>query len=193
LEIEEKLPILKKYLANVFRTPTPELLQKTELLAQTITLAHPYDLEGWVSLAKLYALQDNFQEAKKYYEKCIELDPSQSSIWEDYFFIISKLNDYTIILENVQLLEEYFPTNAKIQYGLSLILLENKQYNSAIKAAKQALAFTFENSFVAELNLLLGDLYFETKEKEEAVKYWKTAQRRGINTPELQKKIEENQ
>jgi predicted negative regulator of RcsB-dependent stress response len=42
---------------------------------------------------------------------------------------------------------------------------------------------------VAELNLLLGDISIALGQKEEAVKYWKTAQRRGINTPDLQNKI----
>ena len=193
LELEEKVPILKKWLSNAFRLQTPELLEKTTQLAQAITKAHPLDLEGWATLAKLSVLKEEFNEAKLFYEKCIALDESQYSIWEDYLYVVSHVKEYKTILANVALLEDFFPTNAKIQYGLALVLQNDKQYERAIKAAKQALSFTFENSFVAELNLLLGDLYFETGQKEEAVKYWKTAQRRGINTPELQNKIETNQ
>jgi len=193
LEIEEKLPILKTYLANAFRLKTPEILEKTEKLAQITTDVHPYDLEGWASLAKLYTLEEKFQEAKLLYEKCIALDEAQYSIWEDYFFVLSKLEDYQTIVANETLIEEYFPTNATIQYGMALALFKEKQYENALKAAKQALAFTFENSFVAELNLLLGDIVIELGQKEEAVKYWKTAQRRGMNTPELKTKIETNQ
>ncbi|MCL1850648.1 MAG: tetratricopeptide repeat protein [Bacteroidetes bacterium] len=193
LEIEEKLPVLKKYLADSFRLHTPEIMEKTEQLAQTFSNAHPYDLEGWATLAKLCILKEQFEKAKTLYEKCIALDESQSAIWEDYFYVLSKIEDYKSIASHAKLVEEYFPTNAKLQYGLALALYKEKQYNSALKAAKQALSFTFENSFVAELNLLLGDLYFELDQKEEALKYWKTAQRRGINTPELQNKITINQ
>ena len=94
---------------------------------------------------------------------------------------------------NEKTIEEYFPTNATLQYRLAVALYKEKQYENAVKAAKQALAFTFENSFVAELNLLLGDIYFELGQKEDAVKYWKTAQRKGVNTSELQEKISTNQ
>jgi len=193
LEIEEKLPMLKKYLANAFRLQTTEIMGKTELLAQTVTNANPYDLEGWAALAKLNILKNQYQDAKLLYEKCIELDESQFSIWEDYFFVLSKLEDYKTIVAHEKLVEEYFPTNATIQYGMALALYKEKLYQNAFKAAKQALSFTFDNSFVADLNLLLGDISIEQGEKVEAVKYWKTAQRRGNNTPELQNKIETNQ
>jgi len=192
-EIEEKLPTLKKYLANVFRLQTAELFEKTRKLATAVSEAHPYDLEGWASLAKLYALKEQYKEAKQFYEKSIALDESQYSIWEDYFFVLSKLEDYQTIISNEKLVEEYFPTNATIQYGLAVALYKEKHLENAFKAAKQALSFTFENSFVAELNLLLGDISIELEQKEEAVKYWKTAQRRGMNTPELQEKITNNQ
>ena len=193
LEIEEKLPTLKKYLATVFRLQTPELLEKTEQLAQAIARAHPFDLEGWATLAKLNSLKNQYSEAKALYEKCIALDDSQSAIWEDYFFVLSKLEDYHAIAENEKIIEEYFPTHATLQYGMALALYKEKQFENALKAAKQALSFTFENNFVAELNLLLGDISFDMGQKEEAVKYWKTAQRRGIKSVELQEKISSNQ
>jgi len=193
LEIEEKLPALKKYLTGTFRFPNSEMFEKTEQLAQTIAETHPYDLEGWATLAKLNSLKNKYKEAKSFYEKCIALDESQYSIWEDYFFVLSKLEDYQTIVENEKLVEEYFPTHATIQYGMALALYKEKYFENALKAAKQALSFTFENNFVAELNLLLGDISFEMGQKEEAVKYWKIAQRRGINTPELQEKITANQ
>jgi tetratricopeptide (TPR) repeat protein len=193
LEIEEKLPILKKYLANAFRLQTPAILDRTALLARAITKAHPYDLEGWAALAKINTIFNQYQEAKSLYEKCIGLDESQYSIWEDYFLVLSKLEDYQTIVNNEKLVEEYFPTNATLQYGLALALYKEKQYDSALKAAKQALSFTFDNNFVADLNLLLGDVSIELGDKENAVKYWKTAQRKGLNTPELQEKIEVNQ
>jgi predicted negative regulator of RcsB-dependent stress response len=103
------------------------------------------------------------------------------------------LEDYQTIIQNEKLVEEFFPTNATIQYGLALAMYQEKQFEGAFRAAKQALSFTFENNFVAELNLLLGDIVVELGQKEEAVKYWKTAQRRGISSPELQTKIEANQ
>jgi tetratricopeptide (TPR) repeat protein len=192
LEMEEKLPVLNKYLGNAFRLRAPEILEKTEKLAQTIAKAHPFDLEGWACLAKLSALKGHYKEAKSLYEKCIALDESQYAIWEDYFLVLSKSEDYQSIIANEKLVEEYFPTNATIQYGLALALYKEELFENALKAAKQALSFTFENSFVADLNLLLGDISIELGQKEEAVKYWKTAQRRGLNTPDLQEKITSN-
>jgi tetratricopeptide (TPR) repeat protein len=193
MEIEEKIPVLKNYLGNAFRLKTPETIEKSEQLAQVVAKAHPTELEGWASLAKLSTLKDNYQEAKLLYEKCIAIDETQYVIWEDYFFVLSKLNGYQTIIDNGKLVEEYFITNATIQYGLALALYKEKQFERALKAAKQALAFTFENNFVAELNLLLGDTSIELGQKEDAVKYWKTAQRRGINNVEIQTKIENNQ
>jgi tetratricopeptide (TPR) repeat protein len=192
-EIEEKLPILKKWLANAFRLQTPEIITTTEVLALAIANAHPNDLEGWATLAKLCALKEEYLDAKSFYEKCIAIDETQYSIWEDYFFVLTKLEDYQTLISSESLVEEYFPTNAKIQYGLALALFHEQYFEKALKAAKQALSFTYENSFVADLNLLLGDISIELGQPEEAVKYWKTAQRRGLNTPELQNKITTHQ
>jgi len=193
LDIEDKIPTLKKYLSNAFRLQTPETLEKVKQLAQAIADTHPFDLEGWATLAKLCSIENHYADAKRFYEKCIKIDESQFSIWEDYFFVLTKLEDYQTITENEKLIEEYFPTNATIQYGMALALFKEKQYENALKAAKQALSFTFENNFVAELNHLLGDISFEMGQKEEAVKYWKTAQRKGNKTQELQDKISKNQ
>lgn len=193
LEIEEKIPVLKTYLANAFRLQNPEIIGETEKLAQTITEAHPHDLEGWATLAKLCVLKEQLQDAKLYYEKCIALDESQYAIWEDYFYVLAKLEDYQTMVAHEKLVEEYFPANATIQYGLAMALYREKQFESAFGAAKQALAFTFDNNFLADMNLLLGDISIELGQQEEAVKYWKTAQRRGINTPELQNKITTHQ
>ncbi|MCL2246377.1 MAG: tetratricopeptide repeat protein [Lentimicrobiaceae bacterium] len=193
LEIEEKIPVLKKYLTNAFKFQTPEIVSQTELLAKVVAEANPLDLEGWAALAKLNSLQNKYQEARSFYEKCIALDESQYAIWEDYFYVLSKLEDYKTIVAAEKLVEEFFPTNATLQYGLALALQQKREYKNALKAAKQALSFTFDNGFVAELNLLLGDLSFELGEKDDALKYWKTAQRRGINSPELLNKITTNQ
>jgi tetratricopeptide (TPR) repeat protein len=193
LDIEEKIPVLKTWLANAFRLQTPEIVATTEILALAVAGAHPNDLEGWGSLAKLCALKEQYLQSKTIYEKCIALDETQYSIWEDYFYVLTKLDDFQTIASSEQVVEEYLPTNAKIQYGLALALYHEKHFESALKAAKQALSFTYENSFVADLNLLLGDISIELGQKEEAVKYWKTAQRRGLNTPDLQNKIETNQ
>ena len=193
LEIEEKIPVLKKYLANTSRLQTQEIFEKTEKLAQATAETHPLDMEGWAILAKLYTLKNQFREAMSFYEICLELDNTQSPIWEDYFYVLSKLDDYQTIIVNEKIVEEYFPTHATLQYRMALALYREKQFENALKAAKQALSFTYENNFVAELNLLLGDIVIELGQKEEAVKYWKTAQRRGANTPELQEKITTNQ
>ena len=193
LDIEDKLPFLKTYMANAFRLQTPEILEKTKKLALLLTESHPYELEGWAAVAKLNAIENKFQEAKLFYEICIELDKSQYAIWEDYLYVLSKLEDYQTISANEKMIAEYFPTNATIQYGLALALYKEKQFEGALKAAKQALTFTFENNFVADLNLLLGNIAIELGQREEAVKYWKTAQRRGISSAELQTKIETNQ
>jgi tetratricopeptide (TPR) repeat protein len=193
LDIEDKIPVLKTSLTNAFRFLNPAIIGKTEKLAQTISEAHPNDLEGWATMAKLCVLKEQLRDAKLLYEKCIEIDETQYSIWEDYFFVLTKLEDYKTMIAHEKLVEEYFPANSTIQYGIALALYHEKQFESALTAAKQALAFTFENHFVADLNLLLGDISFEIGQPEEAVKYWKTAQRRGINTPELQNKIKTNQ
>ena len=193
LDIEEKIPILKTWLANAFRLQTPEIVATTEILALAVSDAHPQDLEGWATLAKLCALKEEYLESKSFYEKCIAINETQYSIWEDYFYVLTKLEDFQTLAASEQLVEEYFPTNAKIQYGLALALYHEKHFENALKAAKQALAFTYENSFVADLNLLLGDISIALGDKEEAVKYWKTAQRRGLNPPDLQNKIETNQ
>ncbi|MDR0206246.1 MAG: tetratricopeptide repeat protein [Bacteroidales bacterium] len=193
LGMEEKIPILNKYLSLAFRLKTPEIIYKTEQLAHAVANVHPFELEGWICLAKLNALQDKYLDARLLYEKSIKLDESQYSVWEDYFLVLSKLEDYQAICANEKLVEESFPTSANIQYGMALALFKEKQYESALKAAKQALSFTFENSFVADLNLLLGDISIELGQKNEAVKYWKTAQRRGINNPEIQEKISTHQ
>lgn len=79
---------------------------------------------------------------------------------------------------------ELFPTNAAMLYNIANAYYFEKEYDKAIELLQQATVYSYDNSLLANIYNVLGDCHKEMGHHEEAVKNWKLALQKGIDTKE---------
>lgn len=193
LSIAEKMPEIREYFNNALKTKEEKILKKTRQLADALTEAHPNAVEGWKMVAAIQLLRENYADARITFEKLLSISNTDYTIWADYLFALLQLKDYQTIINNADEIIELFPTHAEILYNVGFAFLQQKQGDKAVDYLNQASMFAFDQQLSAAIAAALGDAYLLIGNKGEAVKSWKQAQRKGINTPELKEKIQKNE
>jgi tetratricopeptide (TPR) repeat protein len=67
--------------------------------------------------------------------------------------------------------------------------LNEKKPERASELFKEAMPFAFDNFLLAKIYYMLGNANFELNNEEEAVKNWKLAKKKGLNSQELIDKL----
>lgn len=189
--LEDKLPILRTLITNYLRPNSSINISKEQMyfITDIITEVHPFSAEGWAQLATLKLLDQQYSGARNALEKVIAIDISRYSVWEDYLFVLSQLKDYNTIISIENQVLELFPANAIILYSIGVAYLNEAQPNKALSLFNQAITYAFEPPLIAGIYNMMGNAYLELSQTEDAVKYWKLAKKKGLNSQELNEKL----
>ncbi|MDL2296427.1 tetratricopeptide repeat protein [Bacteroidales bacterium OttesenSCG-928-B11] len=193
LPIANKMTEMHAYFNEAFKSKDEKAMKKTRQLADALTEAHPDAIEGWKIVAATQFLKENYTDARITFEKILSLDNTDYTVWADYLYVLMQSKEYQTIVNNAEELSELFPTHAEVLYNVGYAYLQLKQSDKAIDYLNQASMFAFDQHLSAAISASLGDAYLLSGNKSEAVKYWKQAQRKGINTPEIKDKIQKNE
>lgn len=184
IPFESKLTFLKQYFTKAAKNPTSESIQECKRLGEILTWAHPDRVEGWASLASLCMIEKNYDESRTYFEQAVSIDRSSYALWEDFFYCMSQQKDYKSMISRGKEVLELFPTNAAMLYNIANAYYFEKEYDKAIELLQQATVYSYDNSLLANIYNVLGDCHKEMGHHEEAVKNWKLALQKGIDTKE---------
>lgn len=190
IPIDNKMPFLKKYFTKAAKNPTEESVSQAIQLSQSISQAHPERVEGWATMASLCLIEKKYDKARGYFEQALAIDHSSYALWEDYFYCLSQQKDNKSMIAKGKEVLDLFPTNAAMLYNIAHAYYEEKEYTKAIELLQQAAVYSYENNLLANIYNILGDCHKALGHKEEAVKNWKIAQQKGINTEEKIRAIE---
>ena len=190
IPIDNKMPFLKKYFTKAAKNPTEESVSQAIQLSQSISQAHPERVEGWATMASLCLIEKKYDKARGYFEQALAIDHSSYALWEDYFYCLSQQKDNKSMIAKGKEVLDLFPTNAAMLYNIAHAYYEEKEYTKAIELLQQAAVYSYENNLLANIYNVLGDCHKALGHKEEAVKNWKIAQQKGINTEEKIRTIE---
>ena len=191
ISLDEKLPFLKSYFSRAMKKPSEETIGQCRKLSQIICEIHPDRVEGWATMASLYMTEKKYDQARKYFDSAIGIDKSSYALWEDYFYCLSQQQDYASMVSQGKDVLELFPTNAVMLYNIAHAYYYVKDYTKAIELLQQAAVYSYDNNLLANIYNVLGDCHKELGHKEEAIKNWKTAQQKGLNTQDKIKQLAE--
>ena len=171
--MSEKQPYMRSYMATAVRSKSPADIRRAGELAETLIQTHPTEAEGYVCRARLLVMVQQYAEALPYYDKALLYDNTSYSLWEDYCYVLSKLDRQQDFLKFEEEVLELFPQNAAMLYQLGVGHLRAKHADKAIEYLKQALALTYENDKKMLIYKALGDSYHLKGDEETASSYWK--------------------
>lgn len=184
IDMDDKLPFLKQYFTKAVKNTSKESVGQCKELSLAVAEAHPERVEGWASLATLSMMGKNYDTARGYFEKALAIDQSSYALWEDYFYCLSQQKDFTSMISKGKEVMELFPTNAAMLYNIANAYFSEKNYAKAIELLQQAAVYSYDNNLLANIYNVLGDCQKELGNNSEAVKNWKIALQKGINTQE---------
>lgn len=189
IPISEKTPIMKRQMTEAVRSLQKSNIQLVEQLAKALTQAHPDAPDGYAFEASLCLVQKKYADAKSYFEQSIGIDNTSYSLWEDYCYVLDQLQQWPSLIKYEQDIVQLFPTNAILISDLGRAFVAAKQPDKALEYLKQAAALAFDADRLAFIYNAMGDAYQQKGNHTSALEYWKKAQQKGMNTPELQEKI----
>lgn len=189
LPIEEKLPALTAYFSLAAKNGDPAATKKAVQLTDALLKAHPESFEAWSIMGGLQLLENRYSEAKVSFEKALALNNSQFTVWEDYLYTLEHLEDYQAMANCAKEVTELFPTHSIILYNIGVAYMKLNQPEQAVEYLNQASLYAYEMAFLASIYDLMGDAYMKMDNATEAVKNWKLAQRKGLNSQEIKDKI----
>ena len=171
--MSEKQPYMRSFMATAVRTKSQADLVRASEMAEALIKGNPTEAEGYVCKARLCVITQQYEQALPYYDKALSFDNTSFSLWEDYCYVLGKLNRHKDFLKYEKDVLTLFPQNAAILYELGLACIQDGNADKAIQYLKESLAMTFEADKKALVNKALGDAYHLKGDENSAEAYWK--------------------
>ncbi len=137
-------------------------------------------LLGWIALKK-----DNFEEAKTYFNKAIELDPKNDNSYVGLGSLARQEGNLEQAIKYYDQALEIKSDNPEVYGSLVVINILQKEYDVAIANGEKALKYNFDDP---TLYANLSVAYHFSGDKTQRDKYFNLAKNEGYpNAPALQK------
>lgn len=158
-------------------------LEKGLPVVQNVKLAEQF----YMYLGDAYYQDEQSDKAFDAYDKCLEINPSNTFVLNNYAYYLALKKERldkakTMAFTAISL--DPGPTNQDT-YGWVLYQLED--YEEAFKYIDMAIDAEKEPS--AEVLDHMGDVYFRLGKVKKAQRYWKKAQKEGLDTDEFKHKL----
>lgn len=163
--------------------PAINSLEKGIPLSQNSKLVEQF----YMYLGDAYYQDGQKDKAYEAYDNCLEINPSNTFVLNNYAYYLA-LNkqklDKAKTMGFTAISLDPGPTNHDT-YGW--VLYQLGEYEGAFKYIEMALAADKNPS--ADVLDHMGDVYSRLGNKKKALKYWKKAQKKGLDTPEFKQKL----
>lgn len=140
-KIKEVLPFFPKLESGA----DPALAQILLELGALVEKAHPKDPKAWSLSGDLLYTANRPAEALQRYRKCIELNPTVFSVWENTLDILQEDKNYTEMLRLAEQAMDAFPNQPKAYYYYGVAANEKGKYDDALNQLQQAILMTGNN------------------------------------------------
>lgn len=129
-----------------------------------------------------------YSQADKVFDQAVALNPTSSALLNAYSYALAKRGEQLPKAE--QMIEKALkqsPNQAILEHTYAWILYQQGKFKEARKWMESAIEKQADALFIEHY----GDILFKLGEKETALANWKKAQELGLQSKELERKIEE--
>ena len=124
-----------------------------------------------VSIGDYYRQSNQYEKAKKSFEKAVEINPGSYSNWERYMYLLYDTKQWEELAQRGRDVLKTFPLKSFPYYMVSVALNQTKRYDAAIEITEQGL-FTVTDDLVlrSDLQGQMAESYFGKRLFEKAKK-----------------------
>jgi tetratricopeptide (TPR) repeat protein len=140
-KIKEILPFFPKLDKGDDAALTQNLLE----LGALVEKAHPDDPKAWSLSGDLLYHANRPAEALEKYQRCIKLNPTVFSVWENTLDILHQQKNYDEMLRLAEQAIDAFPNQPKAYYYYGLAANEKGKFDDALNQLEQATLMTGNN------------------------------------------------
>jgi len=121
---------------------------------------HPDDPEANAIFGDFLYREERLEEAREYFYRAAQIEPSELRFWQQTIIIDSRLNDYDNMLKASDEALEYFFEQPVLYFFNGLAHFQKKNYDDAVSAFRYGRDLTIaDHEFQMEFLTLLGDTY----------------------------------
>jgi tetratricopeptide (TPR) repeat protein len=158
LDIDTKIRVLLSYFTvdEMYNQNKADVFELAEILVKT----HPHDPKSHSMYGDFLLDDKKYAEARDEFRKVIAVDSSRYAVWESLLNAELQLADYNALLNESKRAIELFPLLPVPYLFNGIALLENKQYDEAIKSFNMGVKSVSGNNMLKlQFYTYLGDAY----------------------------------
>ncbi len=157
LDIQQKLQATSSFFLQLKKDnrARDQVLELSDILESK----YPNQIEPYILKTDIYATLEDFQSARKYALKAIEVDASDFKSWSKLLSLNAQLNDPRLQIEDTKRAIELFPNMAGLYTARAYALLEVEEYEEAVITVNEGLEVAVEKPDKLELLLCSASCY----------------------------------
>jgi tetratricopeptide (TPR) repeat protein len=166
IEIETKIQL---YLMLVTAT-TEKKLSDTQIeeLVTIIKTVHPDDSRSYSINADFCIQHGKFEDARQYLRKSLSIEPNSYAIWEQLVLLDNQIGDFKSMDTESGKAIELFPTQPLLYVLNSISLIQEKEYEKALKILETGQAYVVDKKMEAQYELYKAEAYYNLNKRNEA-------------------------
>lgn len=138
-------------------------------LLDSLEKKYPNDSRIYAVYSDFLIKEKNFDKSLIYLKKVLNIDKSNTKVWEQLFIIESKQNQLDSMYVHSKQAIELFPNFAKFYMYNAVAEYELKRYTECIKTSKSGLNYTFDNDYLKiQFYTYLAQSYYEIRKHKES-------------------------
>ncbi len=172
MKIKELIPMIQRVAKYNDATLADEALQLCNILDEV----HPEQAKVQSIAGDLYYYSNRKQEARKYYEKTLELDETVYLVWEQLLYSQRDLGDHKAMLKTSEEAMDVFPNQGAIYYLNGYAAGAEGDYADALTSLQQAAMMSSRNlPLNLDVKARMGWTYTKMKKYDKALSQLETA------------------
>lgn len=158
IEEADKSARMRNFTAEVLKSRTETNIGYVERLADVLIATHPDYSKGYEYKADVYVLRSQYRQSIPYFEKALNFDNTDFSVWEDFCYALKQLNDWAPLLKFEEDIQDIYSYNAQMMYNLALAHKQNGNHEKAVQCLRKASSSAFEPELKNAIRQTLQEL-----------------------------------
>jgi tetratricopeptide (TPR) repeat protein len=182
VSIDAKIKELTPFLAKMQQESNPAIHEAMLELGRKAEIAHPNSAKAWALSGDIAYLAGNIDEALARYRRCLALDDSVYSVWENILTILFQKGDYRELYTFSEKAMDDFPNQPASYYYFGRAAIALGRPTEAMNPLDQALLMSGRDPVMQmDINVAIADALLAQKEYAKAAQRLESLLEKGGN------------